>query len=384
MKNLYNRVYRRLFSLSGQPTGNDLKRIKSLSGFVCGMIRKGSSHLPDIGSGLPQNIDANSKTVAAKRFVSSEWIDAETHYLPFLLAFLHGVVAYTDLRDGITIVIDGSQTGKDNATLMISLVWQNRGIPICWLVKSGSKGHFKAEDHECLLSQAIDLLVPILPKDIEVTVLGDGVPIAIGIDGIGLQELCLNATTKGWNYVLRTACNRYLYENGEEFQAKNITPCDGHDIFLITQVVPIAIGITKQKFKYVNFLCWHDKKKHEKPIYLISNLFNPKKIIEAYNLRYSIECLFKDLKSTSFNLHKNRLKNPSEVFNLIIIAAVAFILLTVLAFDYDTIEYRKKVGRVRNDRKVFSFFSFAYKLIDYFLDYDISFNFSFQFSKNSS
>ena len=45
--------------------GNALKRINTLSGLVSGMIRKGSSHLPDIGSGLTQDINAASKTKAA-------------------------------------------------------------------------------------------------------------------------------------------------------------------------------------------------------------------------------------------------------------------------------------------------------------------------------
>jgi hypothetical protein len=69
MKNLYKGVQSRLFDLSDAPQGNALKRINSLSGFICGMIRKGSSYLPDIGSGFPQDIDANSKTRAAERFV---------------------------------------------------------------------------------------------------------------------------------------------------------------------------------------------------------------------------------------------------------------------------------------------------------------------------
>ena len=114
---------------------------------------------------------------------------------------------------------------------------------------------------------------------------------------------------------------------------------------------------------------------------MISNLTEEKDIIEAYALRYSIECLFKDLKSTSFNIHQTRLKKPQNVHRLIIIAALAFLFLTVLAINFDTIKYRKKVARHRNDRKVVSFFSFAYKLIDYFLDYQIRFSFSFQFSK---
>ena len=76
------------------------------------------------------------------------------------------------------------------------------------------------------------------------------------------------------------------------------------------------------------------------------------------------------------------MKKAEEVSNLIIVAALAFILLAVLAIQYDQPNWRKKVQRVRKDRKVLSFFTFAYKLIDYFLDYEVSFNFSFQFSKN--
>ena len=379
MKNLYKAVQNRLFDLSSSPKGNALKRINNLSGFICGMIRKGSSYLPDIGSGLPQDIDGNSKTRSAERFVKNKWIDDKTHYLPFFEAFLRGIVFLTDFQKGIKIVIDGSQTGKNNATLMMSLVWRNRGIPICWLVKSGSKGHFKAKDHEQLLRQAIEILTNILPKGLTITVLGDG-----EFDGIGLQELCINATKSTgliWDYVFRTACNTYLYENNEVFQAKNITPFyeKGQNVFFIEQ-----LEFTKKRFKYVNFVCWHDRKKHEKPIYLISNLNETGDIVEAYNLRYSIECLFKDLKSTSFNLDKTRLENPEDIHRLIIIASLAFLLLTVLAIDFDTLFYRKKVARHRNDRKVVSFFVFAYKLIDYLLDYQIPFNFSFQFSKNYS
>ena len=92
MKKLFSRIQTRLVNLSiEKPEGHALKRINTLSGLISGMIRKGSSHLPDIGSGLPQNINADSKTIAAKRFVENKWIDFDTHYLPYLSAFLKGV-----------------------------------------------------------------------------------------------------------------------------------------------------------------------------------------------------------------------------------------------------------------------------------------------------
>lgn len=370
MKNFFTEIQKRLISLSPQrPEGHALKRINNLSGLISGMIRKGSSHLPDIGSGIRKNIDSHSKTTAAKRFVENKWTDFDTHFLPFLTAFIRGIVAFTLLNQGIILVIDGSQIGKENAVLMISLVWRNRGIPIAWYVKKGGKGHFKSADHVKALELAMDVLLPLIPKDIPVTVLGDG-----EFDGIKLQELCLS---EGWDYVLRTACNTVLYEEGERFQAKSISPHSSSNCTFIP-----SVEFTENRFKHVSFLCWHDAKRHENPIYLISNLSCAGDIIEYYDQRYSIECLFKDLKSTSFNLHKTRLKKPTEVSNLILIAALAFILLTVLAIQYDQPCWRKKVQRLRKDQKVLSFFTFAYKLIDYFIDYEISFSFSFQFSKN--
>ena len=369
MKILYKSVQTKLFSLGSEPKGHALKRLNNLSGFVCGMIRKGNSNLPDVGSGLPQDINANSKTISAKRFVSNKHTDFNIHFLPFLKPFLQGILTFSSMKTGIYIVIDGSQIGKDNGALMISLVWRKRGIPICWITKSGGKGHFKSEDHELVLKQAIEILEPILPKKLPVTLLGDG-----EFDGIGLQQLCLSVK---WNYVLRTAKNTIFYENDDRFQAKSLELEDKQNLLFIPQ-----IEFTKERFKYVNFVYWHDKSKYEEPILLISNLLCPYTIITDYTFRYSIECLFKDLKSTSFNLHKTRLKKPEEVKNLIIIAALAFLLLTVLAIQYDEPAYRKKVQRVRNDQKVLSFFSFAFKLVDYFIEYQRDFQFSFQFSKN--
>ena len=73
MQNLYKEVSSRLLDTSGcSMESNAAKRIKTLSGLITGMISKGSSHLPDIGSGLCKNIDANSKTIAAKRFLANK------------------------------------------------------------------------------------------------------------------------------------------------------------------------------------------------------------------------------------------------------------------------------------------------------------------------
>lgn len=369
MKNSFRCIDNQLQKLSGNPTGNAKKRITRFSGLINGMIRKGSSSLPDIGSGIIDNIDANSKTTAAKRFVSNKWIDTKVHFLPFLTAFLKGLLVFTQLDHGLVIVIDGSQIGKNHAVLMVSVVWRGRGIPIFWFVKEGGKGHFKIEDHVHVIEEGLKILREIIPFEIPITVLGDG-----EFDGIPLQEIVL---ANGCNYVLRTACNTVLYDENEAFKPQNVEIPQRHNILFIENV-----EFTLKRFKYVNFIAWHDTKKHEEPIYLVSNLNCPRDIIEYYDLRYSIECLFKDLKSTAFNIHKTRLTKTDEIHVLVMIAALAFILLTVFAVRYDSTKWRKKVQRCRKDRKVLSFFTFANRLLKYFVDYEVDFNFSFQFSKN--
>ena len=368
---LYNRIKQSLLStLPEQPEGNALKRLNTLSGLITGMIRKGSSHMPAIGSGIAKNIDANSKTVAATRFISNEWTDYDTHYLPFLTSFLKGMIlSFLSKTGQIKLVIDGSQAGKDNAVLMISLVWRKRGIPLCWYVKSGSKGHFTKENHVDIFQKALAILLPMVPKEVTVSLLGDG-----EFDSIELQEQCIS---QGCKYVLRTARSTVFFKNQERFQSKEISPAKGHDCVFITD-----LEFTEERFKFVNFVCWHNTKRHEEPIFLVSNLDDPGDIIELYDQRYSIECLFKDIKSTSFNIHKTRLKKPQAVSNLLIIAALAFLLLTTFAHQYDEKKYHKKVHRVRNDQKVCSFFTFAYLLIDHFIQNGVDFKLSFQFSKN--
>lgn len=368
MQNLYREVNHLLTSWSPTPVqGHAAKRLNNLSGFICGMIRKGKPHLSDIGKGLPQDIDSESKTASAKRFVSNKWVDYQTHYLPYLSSFLVGLLAITRLDTGIVLILDGSQIGKHNACLMVSLAWRKRSIPLYWWVKTGSKGHFSAQNHVDVLREALAIIISILPDGLPICILGDG-----EFDSIDLQKLCMQ---KGCEYVLRTAANTVLFQAEERFYAKQITPYSGHDCALMA-----GLEFTEKRFRYVNLVCWHDPK-HEKPIFLIINLEEAREIIDYYDLRYAIECLFKDIKSSSFNLHKTRLKNAQEVSNLIIIAALAFLILAAFAVQYDQQKWRKKVHRVRKDQKVCSFLFFAILLIREFIEWQTEFNISFDLAK---
>ena len=229
-------------------------------------------------------------------------------------------------------------------------------------------GHFESALHVELIEAVSKLLLPLLPQNIPVTVLGDG-----EFDSIELQEFCQSIH---WDYVFRTANNTILYEDGERFQAKNLKVDKTHNSLFISNV-----EFTKKRFKYVNFILWHNKE-CEQPLPLISSLWCPLEIMDAYRMRYGIEALFKDLKSTSFNLHKTRLTKAYDISNLIMVAALAFNFLVILAEKFKDNPIRKYIQRIRKQTKEFSFYTFALQLLIHLIDEGLEFSFSTKFSMN--
>ena len=350
--------------------GHKRRRLRKLAAMLCGLMFSKKPSMIALGSGLPQKIKAYSKEKEAKKFLENRFIDSQTYYQPYTKEIVKDIISLFPHRENVTLVIDGSKMGKDHMCLMVSIVFRGRGLPIHWLVKKKPKGHFKSEVHVELIKEVYEFLSPIIPVSKSVCLLGDG-----EFDSIDLQKFCLS---KGWDYVLRTACNTMLYENDSEFQAKNLE-VDKEQKFASFP----DVEFTKKKMPNVHFVLWHDPK-YDDPIPLVSNLSEPIDIIQAYDKRYSIECLFKDMKSTTFNVHKTRAKDKHAISNLVMLAAFAIILFTKIAIKYDNSPHREFIHRVRGDQKINSFITFARDFIKYCFEEDIDFCFSFQFSKNSS
>jgi Transposase DDE domain len=389
---LFNEVKKALTSLySDHLQGHALARVNKLAGLVSGMITKKSCHLNALGSGIVEDINDASRETSAKRFVENGHTTYKVHFLPYLMVLLQSIIGkMSNIRQkngtnhGLVFVMDGSQMGSKHVALMLCLVYQKRAIPICWVVRKGKKGHFPAEMHVALVQKAADILRPLLKNcpafvnkehhaAMPITLLGDG-----EFDSVDLQTIC--RTTLKWNYVFRTASDTLLYENGEQdsFQPKNIALTKGETF----EFVP-SLDFSATRFQDVHFLYWHDVGIHDKPIYLISNYDDPFDIIFYYKQRFSIETMFKDLKSRGFNLHETRLTKINALFNLIMIAALGYCLLFSLGERNKDHPDRKKVLRPHKNKpkatKVeLSIFSFGIKLLQYFLDFDKPFVLSFQ------
>ena len=197
------RVYRtiRMAILQMYPTeakGNMARMLTTLAAMISGIVLGKSCQLPAIARKSPDQAKADSRIKRYSRWIQNERIDYEGYYLPFVKELL---VSLAHIRE-LVFVIDGSEVGHDCITLMVSLIYGQRALPITWLVVKGCKGHLSERLHLDLLSQ----LQAILPENCQAIFLGDG-----EFDGIELQAALQSL---GLRYVCRTAKNIQIQDDG--------------------------------------------------------------------------------------------------------------------------------------------------------------------------
>lgn len=283
--------------IPGGPQGQLSRRICLMTCLIQACIRNGHSRLESL-SEATEAYHAQKKSSLlqqAKRWLGNKWTDWQTFYLPFAKHFLEGLSA----KGEIIFIIDGSQTGHANTTLMLSVLCRGCAIPVAWVVKKGEKGHFPEGMHLDL----IKMVVPICPTGCRLVLLGDG-----EFDGQALRQWCHD---QHWAFVVRTSSDRQIDFNGEVARFDSVQTT--LSIFFIPDALPLA-----------NAVYWKGKR-HSKPLFLLTNMDLGYEACHYYKRRFKIETLFKHLKSGGFYLHKTRLKCSAKVANLIIVVAFSFV-----------------------------------------------------------
>ena len=80
----------------------------------------------------------------------------------------------------LVLAMDGSIVGRGCMTLMVSVVYKQRALPVAWIVAKRRKGHFPETVHLELMRKVQGLI----PDGARVVLLGDG-----EFDGVDLQAL---------------------------------------------------------------------------------------------------------------------------------------------------------------------------------------------------
>jgi len=325
-----------------EPTGNYARRLTTLAYLIAGTIGSKSCQLPSLATKVVDDRHADSKIKTFYRWLKNKNVTDECYFLPYAQALLSVLCVHP-----IAIVIDGSVVARNCITLMASIVYKNRTLPICWLVFTGSKGHLKESVH----IELVNRLKAIIPQQAEVVILGDG-----EFDG---SNLITTIKQNGWTFVLRTSKNRMLIERDDSFSFRSVCPFHQEEYFWIPDV-----RYDQPNSPQFDAIVWHNKE-YQDPIYLVTNIELAREALFWYRKRFKIETLFSDKKSRGFNIHKSHLSDPVRVARLLIVTALAYIFIIYFGIHATKHGYVNKIHRA--DRCDLSLFTLGIRALEYLL-----------------
>ena len=283
-----------------------------------------------------------------------EGIDADVIYMPFAKQVLEALSTLP-----LVLVMDGSQIGRGCMVLMVSVLYQKRALPLCWIVYKGKKGHTTAQRHIEALTKAL----PLIPTDAQVILLGDA-------EYDTTEMLLWVKQQPRWDFVLRTSPQIYVQE-GSQSQPIGAYPLAKGQVFQRHQV-----GFTQEAALRLNLVGWWSSR-YDGPLYLITSLENGYQSCRYYRRRFQIETFFSDQKSRGFHLHKSHLADPDRLSRLLLAACMAYLWMVCQGL---LVIAEKKVGLIdRTDRIDKSLFRLGLDWIHYSIKSKLDFTPVFRF-----
>ena len=325
-----------------EPKGNLARHLETLVFMISGIVGRKSCQLPQIASQVPGDVHPDSRTKQISRWLQNAQVTFDLYFLPFVQPLLESLAAVRPL----VLIMDGSAVARGCVTLMVSVVYAHRAIPIGWLVIAGEKGHFPADTHVTLL-RAIKAYVPATAT---VIFLGDG-----EFDSPKLQaELALYQ----WQYACRTAKNIQISVNGVWSNLADLGVACGARVFRK------GVLFTSAGYGPVTVIAWWGTH-YKEPIYLVTNLPSIHRACECYRKRMQIETFFSDQKSRGFQLDRSHLSDPARVHRLLFAAGLAYLWVIYLGTVAQTDPWQSKIHR--RYRCDLSLFQLGLRLLEYLL-----------------
>lgn len=321
-----------------RPTGHRERHFNTLVALICGLVGGQRSHLSVIADHAPcGGADQESVMTRFRRWLKHDAQTLDHWFLPVAQALLE-----TLAQQPIVLVMDGSVVGRGCVTLMVSVLYHGRALPLVWIVVRGNKGHFPQASHCALVAH----VHTIMPPTATVIFLGDG-----EFDGTTLQAaLC----QRRWQYVCRTAPHLCLSAYGLERHIRDLEPLRGAAL----AVTPA--WMTTEAYGPVSLLALWDEP-YAAPIYLVTNLADLEQARQLYRQRAHIETFFSDQKSRGFQLHKSHLSDPARLSRLLIAACLAYLWIVYLGVCALRDDWLKRLHR--QDRCDLSLFRLGLRLL---------------------
>lgn len=276
----------------------------TLTYLVVGLILGRNVQLAKIAEQVNYAYKESSLEARLRRFVANPHIEVSVTYSIFVKLILAGL----DTQEPLVFSIDTSKTGGACVTLMISLGYGSRALPICWLTFKGKKGH-SAQAVQLTLLNTLKALVP---EGYQVIVLGDG-----EFDGSQVVEWL--QSQPDWHYVCRSDETVKVLFQGQWLPLKDLPLMPGQEAFFS------QVSFTQaHQVGPVNILAiWRGAEKRH--WFFVTNFDTLQEAQHWYRKRFQIETLFSDFKGRGFNFDHSRLKDPQRVNRLLMAVSIAYI-----------------------------------------------------------
>ena len=323
-----------------EPQGNLARHLETLVLMVSGIIAGRSCQLPKIASKVPGDIHPDSRVKQLSRWMQNDDITFRLYFLPFVQPLLESLAAVRPL----VLIMDGSAIARGCVTLMVSVIYAHRTIPIGWLVVAGEKGHFPTETHLTLL-RTVKAWVP---ETASVIFLGDG--------EFDSPELQAELTAYEWDYVCRTAKNIQIGLDDQWSSLADLPVTRGQRVFRK------GVVFTKAAYGPVTVIAWWGAR-YKEPIYLVSNLSSVQRACDWYRKRMQIETFFSDQKSRGFQIDRSHLSEPDRVARLLLAACLAYLWLIYLGTVAQQDEWQPMIHR--STRCDLGLFQLGLRLLDF-------------------
>src|SRR3989304_3801276 len=136
-----------------EPRGNLARHLETLVFMISGIIASKSCQLPKIASKVPGDVHPDSRTKQLSRWVQNENITFELYFLPFVQPLLERLAAVRPL----VLVMDGSAVARGCVTLMVSVLYAHRAIPIGWVGVGGAEANGYGWQYVCRTAKNIQI-----------------------------------------------------------------------------------------------------------------------------------------------------------------------------------------------------------------------------------
>jgi hypothetical protein len=281
---------------------------------------------------MPEPILFESRRRSLQRFLVVPQLNIKSLWFPVVKHFLRSHFKKTC---PLTLAIDRTQWRNRNL-FVVSLIWDQRAIPIYWLILS-KQGASNLREQQALLKPVFQLL-----KNYKIILLGDR-----EFGSVGLANWLKH---KGVYFCLRQKQGQYIQQSGSEFKRlESLGLSPGISCYLED------VKVTKQKgFNHFNIAAkWKRGYRQAAPKegwYILTNLESEKAAVKAYKSRGGIEAMFKDCKTGGYNLEGTH-ASEERLINLVLLIAIAYICAVIQGREIKQKKVQKYVGRVKEYRR---------------------------------